>query len=149
MSEFADSPCIAHCSTALGDNVCRGCFRTFLEVAQWSALAPDDKRHVWGRLPLRRRLADWARLLGEGWDLQQVNGEEWAMTWYQGFTKLLFRFELDGSLRISLPDSTLSAHLAGKDDAALLGEARNWLVDSAQWPGCEADPAKSGNKRQG
>ncbi|BAK76132.1 hypothetical protein NH8B_1308 [Pseudogulbenkiania sp. NH8B] len=120
-----------------------------MEVAQWSALAPDGKRSVWGRLPLRRRLADWARLLGEGWDLQEVDGEEWAMTWYEGFTKLLFRFESDGSLRMNLPDSALAAHLAGKADAALLGEARAWLADSAQWLGSGADPAKSGNKLQG
>ncbi|HJU50258.1 MAG TPA: DUF1289 domain-containing protein [Pseudogulbenkiania sp.] len=130
MSESADSPCIAHCSTALGDNVCRGCFRTFLEVAQWSALVPDDKRQVWECLPLRRRLADWARLLGEGWDLQEVDGQEWAMTWYQGFTKLLFHFEADGSLRLSLPDSALATHLAGGDDAALLSQAKRWLAET-------------------
>lgn len=27
-----DSPCVARCSTALGDAVCKGCGRTFEEV---------------------------------------------------------------------------------------------------------------------
>lgn len=50
-----DSPCIAHCSTALGDEVCAGCGRTFLEVANWVAMNPTEKEAVWARLE-----AHWA-----------------------------------------------------------------------------------------
>lgn len=45
-----DSPCIAVCSTAQGDAVCRGCRRTFDEVKAWPALSLADKRLVWARL---------------------------------------------------------------------------------------------------
>jgi len=29
------SPCIGHCTTVLGDDVCRGCLRTFDEAMLW------------------------------------------------------------------------------------------------------------------
>lgn len=45
-----DTPCIAICSTSQGDDVCRGCGRTFGEVTNWLALTPFEKRHVWSRI---------------------------------------------------------------------------------------------------
>ena len=45
-----DSPCIAICSTAQGDAVCKGCGRTFDEVQHWPALGPFEKRVVWHRI---------------------------------------------------------------------------------------------------
>jgi predicted Fe-S protein YdhL (DUF1289 family) len=45
-----DSPCVAICSTAQGDAVCRGCRRTFDEVKAWPAMALPAKRLVWARL---------------------------------------------------------------------------------------------------
>jgi hypothetical protein len=45
-----DSPCIAICSTAQGDPVCKGCGRSFDEVQQWPALSPFEKRVVWHRI---------------------------------------------------------------------------------------------------
>lgn len=50
-----DSPCVALCSTALGDEVCVGCLRTFIEVANWVAMSEADKEAVWRRLE-----AHWA-----------------------------------------------------------------------------------------
>lgn len=47
-----DSPCIAICSTAQGDPVCKGCGRTFDEVQHWPALDPFEKRSVWQRITL-------------------------------------------------------------------------------------------------
>jgi len=47
-----DSPCIAICSTAQGDPVCKGCGRTFDEVQHWPALDPFEKRAVWHRITL-------------------------------------------------------------------------------------------------
>ncbi|RZJ10045.1 MAG: DUF3717 domain-containing protein [Rubrivivax sp.] len=49
-----DSPCIAICSTAQGDPVCKGCGRTFDEVQHWPALDPFDKRGVWQRISSER-----------------------------------------------------------------------------------------------
>ncbi|CAM5778837.1 DUF3717 domain-containing protein [Ottowia pentelensis] len=45
-----DAPCIAVCSTAQGDAVCKGCGRTEAEVRDWPALGPWAKRAVWRRI---------------------------------------------------------------------------------------------------
>lgn len=45
-----DTPCIAICSTAQGDAVCKGCGRTFDEVQHWLALGAAQKRQVWRRI---------------------------------------------------------------------------------------------------
>ncbi|PTT89763.1 Fe-S protein [Pelomonas sp. HMWF004] len=45
-----DSPCIAICSTAQGDPMCKGCGRSFDEVQHWPALGPFEKRAVWQRI---------------------------------------------------------------------------------------------------
>lgn len=47
-----DSPCIAICSTAQGDGICKGCGRTFEEVRDWPELDPYTKRAVWRRIQL-------------------------------------------------------------------------------------------------
>ena len=44
-----DSPCVAVCST-LFDDVCRGCGRTAMEVANWVFMEEDEKRLVWQRI---------------------------------------------------------------------------------------------------
>jgi len=45
-----DAPCIAICSTAQGDPVCKGCGRTEGEVQRWPLMSPADKRAVWRRI---------------------------------------------------------------------------------------------------
>ncbi|MEH6462152.1 DUF1289 domain-containing protein [Chitinimonas sp. JJ19] len=50
MSARPDSPCVARCSTALGDETCMGCGRSFIEVAQWVAMTDAQKEAVWQRL---------------------------------------------------------------------------------------------------
>ncbi len=47
-----DAPCIAICSTAQGDAVCKGCGRTEQEVQHWPELTPGSKRAVWRRISL-------------------------------------------------------------------------------------------------
>lgn len=49
-----DTPCIAICSTAQGDPVCKGCGRTEDEVQHWLQLGPADKRRVWRRIHQER-----------------------------------------------------------------------------------------------
>ena len=46
----ADTPCIAICSTAQGDEWCKGCGRSFDEVQRWPELTPVEKRRVWRRI---------------------------------------------------------------------------------------------------
>lgn len=48
-----DAPCIAICSTAQGDTVCKGCGRTEVEVQHWPRFSPAEKRAVWRRITLQ------------------------------------------------------------------------------------------------
>ncbi|MEK8050425.1 DUF3717 domain-containing protein [Ideonella sp. DXS22W] len=45
-----DAPCIAICSTAQGDAICKGCGRSEHEVQHWPQLSPAEKRLVWRRI---------------------------------------------------------------------------------------------------
>ncbi|POA98048.1 hypothetical protein C2134_13900 [Chromobacterium sinusclupearum] len=73
-----DSPCIALCSTALGDNVCRGCARTFGEISQWCFMGDDEREAVWLRLPQRQRLLQLAAACGALLELDSLDGVEWG-----------------------------------------------------------------------
>jgi len=50
----SDSPCIGHCTTVLGDDVCRSCLRTFDEVSRWLEMGEDERRQVNQRIALAR-----------------------------------------------------------------------------------------------
>jgi uncharacterized protein len=45
-----DAPCIAICSTSQGDDVCKGCGRTFDEVQNWTVMSASEKRQTWRRI---------------------------------------------------------------------------------------------------
>ena len=47
-----DAPCIAICSTSQGDDVCKGCGRTFDEVQNWTVMTPAEKRGAWRRITM-------------------------------------------------------------------------------------------------
>jgi uncharacterized protein len=47
-----DTPCIAICSTSQGDEICKGCGRTFEEVQLWPGMTPVEKRDAWHRITL-------------------------------------------------------------------------------------------------
>lgn len=44
-----DSPCIAVCTT-LYDEHCKGCGRTYIEVAQWTGMNDIEREVVWQRI---------------------------------------------------------------------------------------------------
>lgn len=48
----ADTPCIAICSTSQGDDLCKGCGRTFAEIQHWPAMSAIEKRRTWRRITL-------------------------------------------------------------------------------------------------
>ena len=48
----ADTPCIAICSTSQGDEMCKGCGRTFEEVQHWPSMTASEKRQTWRRITL-------------------------------------------------------------------------------------------------
>ncbi len=45
-----DAPCIAICSTSQGDDICKGCGRSFDEVQHWPSMSPAEKRATWRRI---------------------------------------------------------------------------------------------------
>lgn len=47
--ERPGSPCVAICTT-LYDDICRGCGRTHIEVANWVFMTPEEKDAVWTRI---------------------------------------------------------------------------------------------------
>jgi len=47
-----DAPCIAICSTSQGDDICKGCGRTFDEVQNWTVMTPGEKRATWRRITM-------------------------------------------------------------------------------------------------
>lgn len=51
----ADTPCIAICSTSQGDELCKGCGRSFDEVQHWPAMTPAEKRQTWRRITMEDR----------------------------------------------------------------------------------------------
>lgn len=44
-----DSPCIAVCTT-LYEEHCKGCGRTYMEVANWGVMPPEERETVWQRI---------------------------------------------------------------------------------------------------
>ena len=48
------SPCIGTCSTVSGDDICKGCLRTFDEVITWHTLSDKQKISINQRLVLDR-----------------------------------------------------------------------------------------------
>ena len=48
LMERPDSPCVAICAT-LYDDACRG-WRTYIEVANWVLMTPEEKEVVWARI---------------------------------------------------------------------------------------------------
>jgi len=44
-----DSPCIAVCTT-LYDDKCKGCARTYMEVALWNSMSEVEKEEIWQRI---------------------------------------------------------------------------------------------------
>ncbi|MEN9781109.1 MAG: hypothetical protein RL014_2257 [Pseudomonadota bacterium] len=65
-----DTPCIAICSTSQGDEVCKGCGRSFDEVQHWPGYSPGQKRAVWRRITLAGeawRFNRYAERAAEAW----------------------------------------------------------------------------------
>ncbi len=52
------SPCIGVCSTVLGDEICRGCGRSFDEVLNWHQFNDEQKRAINQRLAARIPLVE-------------------------------------------------------------------------------------------
>ncbi|MFN3234016.1 MAG: DUF1289 domain-containing protein [Gammaproteobacteria bacterium] len=47
---LTESPCVGICSTTFGDDICKGCHRTYLEVVQWNQMSDKEKDKINRRL---------------------------------------------------------------------------------------------------
>ncbi|POZ63709.1 DUF1289 domain-containing protein [Chromobacterium alticapitis] len=118
-----DSPCVALCSTALGDNVCRGCARTFGEISQWCFLDQEAREAVWLRLPQRQRLLKLAAACGALLELDSLDGVEWGRL----PNGVLYRLDDGGALLRRSGDGVAEAW---SGCASALPEAAAWLGGS-------------------
>jgi predicted Fe-S protein YdhL (DUF1289 family) len=50
MSGETTTPCIGVCSTIYGDDICRGCHRSFNEIIEWNSLSSAKKIKILERL---------------------------------------------------------------------------------------------------
>jgi uncharacterized protein len=50
MSSEITTPCIGVCSTIYGDDICRGCHRSFDEIIEWNSLSTEKKHKILDRL---------------------------------------------------------------------------------------------------
>ncbi|MFA7400173.1 MAG: DUF1289 domain-containing protein [Sideroxydans sp.] len=48
----SDSPCSGHCTTVLGDDVCRSCHRTFEEITRWVEMNDAERCAVNQRIAI-------------------------------------------------------------------------------------------------
>ncbi len=51
--EFLPSPCVSVCAMDPQSGLCRGCFRTLEEIADWAMQSPDGQRAIWHRVAQR------------------------------------------------------------------------------------------------
>jgi len=44
------TPCVGICSTIYGDEICRGCVRTYQEIIHWNSFSDEEKQTTLDRL---------------------------------------------------------------------------------------------------
>jgi predicted Fe-S protein YdhL (DUF1289 family) len=95
-----DTPCVGICSTAIGDDVCRGCARTFGEISFWGELSQAEKDHCWACLSVRKVwLAVVRPLRGHLEVVSQAGSESARFTLRDGSVLLLGQPYVDGGRR--------------------------------------------------
>ncbi|OQS44047.1 hypothetical protein B0T45_00115 [Chromobacterium haemolyticum] len=102
-TERPDSPCIAVCSTAVGDDICRGCARSFDEISNWCFMDAEERERVWLQLPLRQRGLKIAAVFTCLPELYQVEDGEWMSVpclslWFRMDGDCLFWREREGAV---------------------------------------------------
>ncbi len=69
-----DTPCIGVCSTIYGDDICRGCKRTYTEIIAWNTYSDDEKQWVFNRLAteIHSVMHDKIEIIDTAYLLQQL-----------------------------------------------------------------------------
>jgi predicted Fe-S protein YdhL (DUF1289 family) len=59
MEEDVPSPCCSVCRMDRLSGFCEGCLRTIPEIAGWSKMEDETRRHVWRAIELRAKAGIW------------------------------------------------------------------------------------------
>lgn len=59
MVEDVPSPCSSVCRMDRLSGFCEGCLRTIPEIAGWSKMEDETRRHVWRAIELRAKAGIW------------------------------------------------------------------------------------------
>ena len=73
-----DAPCIAICSTSQGDDICKGCGRSFDEVQDWPVMSPAEKRATWRRITMDGTALRFNRYAERAMEVQRPAADESA-----------------------------------------------------------------------
>lgn len=79
LTSAPDTPCVGICSTAIGDDVCLGCARTFAEISFWAEMSEAEKAASWSRLPVRKVWLAVVRPLQGHLEVLSDNAQECAV----------------------------------------------------------------------
>ena len=58
LPEYVPSPCVKVCALDPQSGLCRGCFRTLREIADWLEMTPEQKRATLERAAQRGHSID-------------------------------------------------------------------------------------------
>jgi predicted Fe-S protein YdhL (DUF1289 family) len=58
-ADAVPSPCTSVCRMDKLSGLCEGCLRTIPEIAGWSKMEDETRRHVWRAIELRARAGIW------------------------------------------------------------------------------------------
>lgn len=56
LPDYVASPCVKVCALDASTGLCRGCYRTLQEIADWLEMTPEQKRATLERAAARARL---------------------------------------------------------------------------------------------
>jgi predicted Fe-S protein YdhL (DUF1289 family) len=59
MAQDVPSPCSSVCRMDRLSGFCEGCLRTIPEIAGWSKMEDETRRHVWRAIELRAKAGIW------------------------------------------------------------------------------------------
>ena len=59
MAQDVPSPCSSVCRMDRLSGFCEGCLRTIPEIAGWSKMEDENRRHVWRAIELRAKAGIW------------------------------------------------------------------------------------------
>jgi predicted Fe-S protein YdhL (DUF1289 family) len=59
LADAVPSPCSSVCRMDRLSGFCEGCLRTIPEIAGWSKMEDETRRHVWRAIELRARAGIW------------------------------------------------------------------------------------------